>query len=319
MDIFVTGATGVLGRAAVPLLVAAGHHVRGLARSEGNAALLRDMGAEPMSTDLFDVDALRPVVAGCDAILHLATHIPPTMKAGRLSAWRENDHLRREGAQVLVRAALTTGVQRLIYPSIAYVYPDSGDRWIAADTTPVAPHAVLQSTLDAEETVREFAADGRRGVVLRMGTFYGPEAPTTGDLLRAARMGIAAFPGPRGAYLPMIWVQDAARALVAALAAPAGTYDVVDDAPLPRGAIFAAIAHSVGRERLHALPRWLMSMLASATVDALSRSQRISNRRFKAVTDWTPTVPDARLGWERIADAARTSDARPSSALAQRS
>ncbi len=318
MDIFVTGATGVLGRATVPMLIAAGHRVRGLARSGGNAALLREMGAESVTADLFDADSLGPTLAGCDAILHLATHIPPTSKAGRLPAWRENDHIRREGTQALVAAALATGVQTLIYPSIVYLYPDSGDRWIAADSTPVMPHPIMQSTVDAEEAVREFAADARRGIVLRMGTLYGPEAPTTEELRRAARMGITAFPGARDAYLPMVWVQDAARALVAALAAPAGIYDVVDDTPLPRGEVFAAIAHSVGRERLRVLPRWLMGMLASATVDALSRSQRVSNRRFKAVVDWTPTVPDAHAGWARIADAARVGAARPSPELAQR-
>lgn len=163
MDIFVTGGTGVLGRATVPMLVAAGHRVRGLARSEGNAVLLRTMGAEPVTADLFDADSLRSALAGCDAILHLATRIPPTTKAGRLPAWRENDRIRREGTRALVAAALAAGVQTLVYPSIAYVYPDSGDRWIAADTVPVAPHPVLRSTLDAEEMVWQFTADGRRG------------------------------------------------------------------------------------------------------------------------------------------------------------
>jgi nucleoside-diphosphate-sugar epimerase len=309
MDILVTGATGVLGRATVPLLIAAGHHVRGLARSEENRALLREMAVEPATADLFDAFSLRPHVAGCDAILHLATHIPPTSKAGRLGAWRENDRVRRDGTRALVGAALATGVQTLIYPSICYVYPDSGDRWIDAETTPVAPRPVLKSTLDAEAMVREFAADGRRGIVLRMATLYGPESPATQDLLRFARMGIAAIPGSRDAYLPLVWVQDAARALVAALTAPAGTYDVVDDNPLPRGESFVAIAHGVGQERLHIMPRWLMGMLASATVDMLSRSQRISNRRFKEVAGWAPTVPDARVGWARIADAARTDEA----------
>jgi nucleoside-diphosphate-sugar epimerase len=316
MDVFVTGGTGVLGRATVPMLVAAGHRVRGLARSEGNAVLLRTMGAEPVTADLFDADSLRSALAGCDAILHLATRIPPTTKAGRLPAWRENDRIRREGTRALVAAALAAGVQTLVYPSIAYVYPDSGDRWIAADTVPVAPHPVLRSTLDAEEMVWQFTADGRRGVVLRMGTLYGPEAPTTGDLRRSARLGVAAFPGSRDAYLPMIWVQDAAHALVAAIVVPAGTYDIVDDEPLPRGAVFTAIARSVGRKRLRALPKWLMGMLASATVDALSRSQRVSNRRFKAVADWTPMVPDAHVGWARIADAAQTCETRHSSARA---
>ncbi len=308
MNIFVTGATGVLGRATVPLLVAAGHRVDGLARSPENDAVLRRLGATPVRADLFDTDALREAMTGHDAVLHLATRIPPTSKAGRRSAWRENDRIRREGTDNLVEAARATGVGAVVYPSIAYVYPGSGDRWIDAETTPAEPHTLLQSTLDAEAAVARFAGDDRRGIALRLGTLYGPESPAAVELLRYARRGIAAFPGPDDAYLPMIWVQDAAAALVAALAhAPSGVYDVVDDDPLTRGELFAAMARSVGRPRLHRLPGVLIRLLAGVAADLLSRSQRVSNRRFRAITDWSPSVPNARVGWARIADTGRES------------
>ncbi len=95
MEIFVTGATRVLGRPVVQVLVEAGHHVRALSRSEENAAELRKLGADPVPASLFKVESLKPALTGSDAILHLATRIPPTMKMGRLSAWQENDRLRR--------------------------------------------------------------------------------------------------------------------------------------------------------------------------------------------------------------------------------
>ena len=95
MNVFVTGATGVLGRAVVPLLVAAGHRVRGLARSNANEAALRRLGAEPVVADLFAVESLRQAVAGSDAILHLATKIPPPNAAARPAAWDANDRIRR--------------------------------------------------------------------------------------------------------------------------------------------------------------------------------------------------------------------------------
>ena len=56
MKIFITGATGVLGRQSVPQLVQSGHQVRGLARSDGNVELLRRLREEPARVDLFDVD-----------------------------------------------------------------------------------------------------------------------------------------------------------------------------------------------------------------------------------------------------------------------
>ncbi len=151
MEIFMTGATRVLGHTVVQRLVAAGHRVRALSRSEENATVLRQLGANPVSASLFEVESLKPALTGSDAILHLATRIPPTMKMGRLSAWQENDRIRREGTRNLVEAALAVGsVQTFIYPSFAFVYPDSGDSWIEADTTPVQPAATLHSTLDCE-------------------------------------------------------------------------------------------------------------------------------------------------------------------------
>lgn len=301
MDVFVTGATGVLGRAVVPLLVAAGHRVRGLARSEQNAATLRGLGAEPVRADLFSVASLREAVAGSDAILHLATKIPPTNEAGRPGAWAENDRIRREGTRNLVDAALAAGVETLIYPSVCFVYRDGGAQWLEADTAALDP-GPIRSTLEAEAEVARFAATGRRGITLRNGAFYGPDAPSTADQLRLARRGVALLIGAADAYQPMIWVDDAASAVVAALdRAPAGVYDIVDDEPLRRGELTTAFARAVGRRRLLRPPLWLARLLGGDAVLTLARSQRVTNRRFKAATGWAPAVPNARIGLARLA------------------
>jgi 2-alkyl-3-oxoalkanoate reductase len=308
MKIFVTGATRVLGNAVIPMLIARGHHVSALSRSQDNMTVLNRLGAEPVSADLFNVESLKQALAGCDAILHLATRIPPTMQMGKLASWHENDRIRREGTNNLVEAALAVdNVQAFIYPSFAFVYPDSGDKWIDADMTPVQPTPTLRSTLDAEAAVARFAGENRRGISLRMGAFNSPESPTTQELISYARKGIAAFPGSSDAYLPQIWVQDAASAIIAALEqqVPSGVYDVVDDEPLPRGEVFAAMARAVGRKRLLRIPAPLMRMMTGVVYDIMSRSLRISNRRFKEVADWRPEVSNARDGWARIAGASR--------------
>ena len=81
MKVFVAGATGVLGRATVPRLVAAGHEVRGAARSPEKADQLRAQGAEPVTVDLFDPASVRAAVDGCQGVVHMATNIPPLTKA----------------------------------------------------------------------------------------------------------------------------------------------------------------------------------------------------------------------------------------------
>ncbi len=160
MEIFVTGATGVLGRAMVPLLLSAGHRVRGLARSANNDALLRQLGAEPVAVDLADAAGLRATLTGCDAVLHLATKIPPSSTARKGASWRENDRLRREGTNALVDAALAAGVPTLLYPSVTLLYPDSGERWLVAGESTPDPTPNLRSTIVAEEAIARFTAVG---------------------------------------------------------------------------------------------------------------------------------------------------------------
>src|SRR5690242_16039846 len=98
MRVFVAGGTGTLGRPTIGLLRGAGHEVHALARNDERAARLRALGAEPVVADLFDARAMTEAVTGMDAILHLATRIPPLNQMRKLAAWRDNDRLRSQGA-----------------------------------------------------------------------------------------------------------------------------------------------------------------------------------------------------------------------------
>ena len=304
MKIFVTGATGVLGRPVVKALVADGHQVEALSRSSKDEALLQGLGARPLEVDLFDTAALTPALTGTDAILHLATKIPPTSQVGKRASWLENDHLRRDGTRCLIEAALATeSVRHFVYPSYAFLYPDSGADWIDVNTTSVRPSPLLQSSLDAEAAVTRFAQQGRHGVSLRLASLYGPESGATREQIDYARKGLAALPGAKEGYFPQLWVQDAASALITALgeSVPSGIYDVGDDEPLTRGELFDVMAHAVGRAHLLALPGPLLHLFSGVAYDQISRSLRISNRHFKEISGWKPLVVSAREGWAQLA------------------
>jgi nucleoside-diphosphate-sugar epimerase len=298
--VFVTGATGVLGRATIPQLLASGYTVRALARTEENDAAIRALGAEPVRADLFNPDWLREAVTGANAVLHLATRIPPSSDMRRRSAWAENDRIRAEGTKNLVDAALEAGVGVFVYPSFAFVYPDSGDVWIEAASTSIDPTDILHSTIAAERAVARFAEGGRRGVSLRLGGLYGSELPSTKEQLQLARRGISIFGSVPAAFTPTLWIDDAASALVAALdRSPSGIFDVVDDEPVRQHQLKTALAAAAGRRRVLSLPAWFAQMMAGPAAEVFTRSLRISNRRFREATGWAPEVRNAIEGMAR--------------------
>ncbi|HCK81456.1 MAG TPA: epimerase [Candidatus Competibacteraceae bacterium] len=304
MRIFVTGATGVIGRRAVPLLVAAGHRVTAVARSAEKSAALRRAGADALAVDLLDPPALRTAVVGHEALVNLATHIPAsTWRMFLPGAWRENDRLRRTASAYLVDAALAAGVGRFIQESFALTYPDCGDRWID-ERAPIQPTRYNRTVANAEASARRFAEGGGAGIILRFAGFYGPDSFQSRDMIKLARKGWSPLLGSSEAFFSSITHDDAARAVVAALDVPAGAYNVTDDEPLRRREYASALAAALGVPPLRSLPAWV-ARLGGSLNELLSRSQRISNRALRDASGWEPTYPSAREGWREIVRATR--------------
>jgi nucleoside-diphosphate-sugar epimerase len=300
MRIFLAGATGVMGRRLLPLLAAGGHEVVALARGEAGRALVRGTGAEPVAVDLFDPAALREAVAGCDAVVNMATRIPVGPQAALRGAWRENDRIRSEGSRNLVDAALAAGATRYVQESIVFPYRDQGAAWITEDA-PVELEFQLFSAIEAEAQAARFTAQsGERGtgVALRFGMFLDEDSGHTRDAVKMLRRRQSPLFGALDAYAASVMVRDAARAVVAALDAPAGLYNVVDDEPLTRRDHLAAAAAAFGLATPRPLPEAIGKL---PRVRVLARSQRVSNAKFKEATGWAPEYHSAREGWAAVA------------------
>ncbi len=117
MKIYITGATGVLGKRIVKELSGLGHTVVGMARSARGEETVRSMGGVPSRADLFDKDALLKDIEGSDVVIHGATSIP-VKKRLRPEDFRLNDRIRREGTQVVTDCALETGARKLIFQDV---------------------------------------------------------------------------------------------------------------------------------------------------------------------------------------------------------
>lgn len=302
MNVFLTGATGAIGPSTVQALLDAGHHVRAVARDADKATRLRAAGAEPATVDLFDADAVVAATAGCDAIAHLATNVPPLSRAARRAAWGTHNRLRTDATRNLLAAAATNEIGTVVKESVSFVYPDCGDRWIDETVTPEARGPFLAPTLEGEQLVTDFGAAGGRGVVLRFGLFYGPTSRSVDEGLRLARWRASTVAGRPDAYLSSIHTDDVATAVVAALDAPSGTYNVGDDQPLTRRDYLDAFAGAFDLPKLRLTPGWLLRLVGGRPATVLLASQRVANRRFRTATGWAPAYPSAQPGWASIGE-----------------
>lgn len=293
MRILVTGATGVLGRRVLPRLHDAGHDVTAVSRRSPDA--VRAAGATPIELDLFDPAAVRTAVDGHEAVLDLATRIPSANRMALPWAWRDNDRLRRDAAALMAGEAARRGL-RYVRESVGMLYTDGGDGWVT-EGHPVAPVRNTRTALDAEAAAAQVSVAGGVGVVLRFAMFYGPDSIHTRQQLAGARKGIAAVLGDGDGFLSQVHLDDAATAVVAALRAPGGTYNVGEDDPVRRRELVAILSSLVGQE-LRTPPAFLGRV---GPAQAVARSVRMSNAAFRAATGWAPEHVSARDGWPRVA------------------
>jgi nucleoside-diphosphate-sugar epimerase len=180
MRIFLAGASGVIGRRLIPLLLAEGYVVTGTTRSAEKAAELKASGVAPAIVDVFDGRAVYDavIVAQPEAIIHQLTDLPDVIDPARLGeVLARNSRLRIDGTANLVAAARSAGVRRLIAQSIAFAYADGPEPHAETDPLNAAegetPGAITARGVRAlEEAVLN--APPIEGIVLRYGRLYGP-------------------------------------------------------------------------------------------------------------------------------------------------
>lgn len=304
MKVFLTGGTGAVGWPTVDALVAGGHEVTALARTPEKAAQLAGRGATPITLSLFDEEALASAFVGHDAVANLATALPATHRFTSMRAWQENHRIRTDGSRIVAAAASSAGISTLIQESVAMLYPDGGDRWITEHTAPDR-FPMAEGNLAAEDSALRFTAQGGAGVVLRFGWFYGPGAAHAEEFLALAKRHVCVQMGDPSGYVSSIHVDDAGRAVAAALELPAGAYNVVDDEPVTKVAYADALSHAARARCWVRLPGRAASLLGHRTT-SLTRSLRVANAKLREASPWRPVFPSAREGW---ADTARRVDA----------
>jgi len=200
MKILLAGATGVVGRRLVPLLVGAGYNVFGTTRSAAKTASIMAAGAEPIVLDVFDAAAVRATALRLkpQVVVHQLTDLALLHDAAtRDEALARNARLRVEGTRHLVEAAVACGAKRVVAQSIAWVYAAGREPHAENDPLDLKAEGTRAQTVQAVATLEELVTQtpGIEGVVLRYGQFYGPGtgAEAAGNKPTALHVDAAAY------------------------------------------------------------------------------------------------------------------------------
>ena len=303
MRVFVTGATGALGRHLVPGLVAAGHEVTATTRTPSKVAQLREAGAEPVVVDGLDRQAVIAAVraAAPEVIVHEMTAL-----AG-LRSFRNPDklfattnELRTRGTDNLLAAAAEAGTRRVIAQSYAGAGPDKrpGPLKTEDDLPDWRPiRSAMQGPAAIAHVEKTVPAQALEGLVLRYGGFYGPGASDV--LVEVVRKRQVPVIGGGAGVWSFIEITDAAAATVAAVEAGApGIYNIVDDDPAPVAEWLPYLAEVAGAKPPRRVPAWLGRLLAGQFVVAQMTSSRgYSNEKAKKEFGWEPRYASWREGF----------------------
>jgi 2-alkyl-3-oxoalkanoate reductase len=306
MRLFVAGASGAVGRPLVPKLVAAGHEVTGMTRSESRAEAVRRAGAQAAVVDVFDADALRAAIeqARAEVIVHELTALPERLNFRQKDVYAPTNRLRTEGTRNLLDAARAAGADRFICQSIAFAYRNEGSR-VKGEADPLLDDAPgpfgsgVRALREMEAMV--LGADGVEGLVLRYGFFYGPgthygpDGPMVADV-RRRRLPIV---GRGTGVFSFIHVDDAADATVAAVERGApGVYNVTDDEPAAMSEWVPVFAEAAGAKRPMRVPVWLAQLVGGRQAATFASELRgASNEKAKRELGWKPAHPSWRSGF----------------------
>jgi dihydroflavonol-4-reductase len=217
MKVFLTGATGFIGHHVARALAIEGAQLRMLVRETSNLANLEGIDGETHVGDLSEPDSLKPALAGCDAVVHVAADYRlwiPDPKA----MYRANV----DGTRELLRMARETGVKRFVYTSSVATMHFRSDGLVVNEDTPVALKDMVghykRSKFMAEQEALRAAAQGQSVVILNptspIGTNDSKPTPTGRifvDFLNGR------FPAYMDTGLNLVDVAEVARAHTAAL------------------------------------------------------------------------------------------------------
>jgi nucleoside-diphosphate-sugar epimerase len=301
MNVLLIGATGYIGRVVAQHLAAAGHRVRGVARSDAAAARLAQAGLEACRGDMRDPSSISAYVPWADAVINAAfevawngatTESGAAAELGRTRAVLRALSIERTFTSALIDTLAGTG-KRLIVTTGTALLGDTGTR-VRDEDEPVVTPSVLAPRFELERQVLASAARGVASIVIRPPTTYGRGGSTLLPfLLRVARETRASclVAGTADNRWSVVHVDDLADLYVRALdAAPAGSlFHGSAEVGVTTREIAVAVSLAAG---LNGVTREIASheaeRLFGVWAQAWSTNNQTSGEKARRVLGWRP-------------------------------
>ncbi len=275
MQIVLTGATGMIGRALSSHLVGHGHRVtawvRDLDRAHG------ELGPDVTCVATEDAAGLDAAIAGADAVVHLAG-APIVGKR-----WTRARKRALIASRVATAATIIASIQRRATPLPVFVsasaigiYGDRGDQRL--EETAAAGTGFAAALCERwEAAALAVGAAATRVVRARIGIVLGREGGALGPLARLARLGLAGPIAGGAQWVSWIHLDDVVRALAFAIAAPTvrGAVNLVAPTPVPQRAFARALGRAYHRPAFAPAPALAMRAILGEAASVLLASQRV--------------------------------------------
>lgn len=307
MKVLVAGATGGMGRSLVPQLIAAGHEVTGMTRSESGASSVRSFGADVVLADGLDADAVRAAVEKVrpEVVVHQMTALKSGIDFKHFDdSFAMTNRLRTEGTDNLLAASQAAGVRRFVVQSYAGWNLQHGGSATKTEADPFDPNPVpAQQTMAGIKHLESAVlnADGIEGVALRYASFYGP----TGDigkggsmveLIQKRRLPII---GDGAGVWSFIHYDDAASVTVKAIESDVtGVFQVADDDPAQAAVWLPEFARILGAKAPRHIPAWVGRLaVGDVGVAAFTEIRGADNTLAKETFGWQPGYASWREGF----------------------
>jgi nucleoside-diphosphate-sugar epimerase len=288
MNVFMTGATGYIGSAVVQRLLAGGHSVTGLARSDESALKLARAGVTPQKGDLGDLEILRAAASAADGVIHAGMSHDDW---SRMDEAFERDQL----AVDTMLEALAGSDKPFIYTSGSGVLVDTGAD-LADESAPTSSEGTIARRVSAESAVLEAAKSSVRTIVLRPGLVYGHGGSGVVHMMigMAREAGHGRTVGQGQNAWSAVHIEDLADAYVRALtSAPPGTLlHVASGEPVEMRALAGALSRGLGQSGdVEGWPLSEARQQLGVLADGLAAEKRIDASRARHVLGWNPVGP----------------------------